>query len=189
MFRPKLKWQDKLFKKTILPLIPERVHPNHLTIARFILTPFVIWLAVQQYYGLAIPAFILVAFTDTLDGSLARIRDKITPWGTVYDPVADKLLIGSMVVVLVIQHLGFYLGLAIILIELTFIALGWWWLSTGTVVAANKWGKIKMFLQVVGVCLLLLGLATGFQGLFDISATTFYIAIFFALISLFASGV
>lgn len=170
-------------------IVPKWLHPNHLTIARFVLTPFVIFLVVQQYYGLAIPAFLIVAFTDTLDGSLARIRNQITPWGTVYDPVADKLLVGSMVVVLVIQHLGFYLGVAIIIIELVFIALGWWWLSSGTVVAANKWGKIKMFLQVVGVCMLLVGLATGFEGLFDISAKTFYLAIFFAIISLFASGV
>lgn len=189
MLGPKLKIQDKVYKKTVFHLIPDFIHPNHLTIARFILTPFVIWLAVQQNYAWAIPAFILVALTDTLDGSLARVRDQITPWGTIYDPVADKLLIGSMVVVLVIQHLGFYLGLAIILIELIFIALGWWWLSTGTVVSANKWGKIKMFLQVCGVCLLLVGLTTGFEGLFEVSATTFYLAIFFAIISLFASGV
>jgi CDP-diacylglycerol--glycerol-3-phosphate 3-phosphatidyltransferase len=184
-----LKLQDKIYQKTFLFLIPDRLHPNHLTMARFVLTPLVLWLTVQQYYASAIVSFLLVAFTDTLDGSLARVRNKITPWGKIYDPVADKLLIGSLVSVLVIQHLGFYLGLTIILIELVFIGLGWWWSSNGHVVQANRWGKVKMFLQVVGVTLLLVGLATGFEGLFGVSETTFYIAIFFALISLFTSGV
>lgn len=189
MTSPKLKIHDRIYKKTFLKLIPGFVHPNHVTIARFILTPFVIWLAVQGYYGLAIPVFLAVAFTDSIDGSLARARDQVTAWGKIYDPVADKLLIGSMVVVLVIQHLGFYLGVAIIGIEVLFIVLGWWWVSGGNNVQANKWGKIKMCLQVLGVTLLLIGLATGFEGLFNISAQTFYLAIFFAVVSLFTSGI
>jgi len=189
MSEHQLKLQDKFYQATFLPYIPRWVHPNHITIARFILTPVVIWLVVQQWYGIAIPAFLAVAFTDTLDGSLARVRKQVTTWGKIYDPLADKLLIGTLVVILVIQHISFVLGIAIVGIELLFIALGWWWLSNGYEVQANRWGKTKMLLQVVGVCLLLIGLASGLESLFNISATSFYLAILFAIISLFSSGV
>ena len=184
-----LKIQDRLFKKTILRIIPKWVLPNHITILRFLLTPLVMWLTITQQYGIAVVVFLLVAFTDILDGSLARVRNQVTKWGKLYDPVADKVLIGSLVAIVVTQHLGVYLGAAIIIIELIFIGLGFWWTQNGHAVQANKWGKIKMFLQVCGVTILLVGLATGFQGLFGISATTFYLAIFFAIISLFSSGV
>lgn len=184
-----VKFHDRLLNALGLKWMPQWVHPNHLTVSRFILTPLVMWFAVTQQYGWAIPLFLLTAFTDVLDGSLARLRSRVTSWGKVYDPVADKLLIGSLVAILVIQHLGFYLGIAIICIEVLFIGLGWWWLLNGHVVQANRWGKIKMNLEVLGVLLLLIGLATGFTGLYGISETTFYLAIFFALISLFTSGV
>lgn len=186
---PRLKLQDKIFAATILKLIPQSVHPNHLTIARFICTPIVAVLALKQFYVWTVISFLLVALTDTLDGSLARVRNKVSTWGKIYDPLADKLFIGSLVVILVIQHLGYFLGAAIIVIELLFIGLGWYWVSTGQEISANKWGKSKMFLQIVGVTMLLLGLIMNFQGLFDISATTFYLALVFAIISLFTSGV
>lgn len=189
MHPPALKIQDRVYKKTIFHLIPEFVHPNHLTISRFILTPVVVFLVIIEQYYAGIALFILTAFTDTLDGALARVRNQITPWGQLYDPVADKLLIGSLVAILVIQHLGVFLALVIISIEVLFIALGWWKVSLGIEVQANKWGKAKMVLQVLGVLLLLAGLATGFEGgFFDISAKTFYLAIVFAVISLFTSG-
>jgi CDP-diacylglycerol--glycerol-3-phosphate 3-phosphatidyltransferase len=189
MATPHLKLQDRLFKKTILRVIPQRIHPNHITMVRFVFTPVVVLLVLKGFYGWGIASFLILAFTDTLDGAMARVYDKITPWGKVYDPLADKLLIGSLVSILVIQHLSAQLAIAIIGIELLFIALGWWWMSSGVEVQANRWGKIKMFLQVVGVTLLLIGLATGFEGFYDVSAKTFYLALVFAIISLFTSGV
>ncbi len=185
----KLKLQDKLFEKTLLRVIPRWVKPNHITVTRIALTPVVVLLAVFQLYEYAIPVFLFIALTDTIDGSLARVRGEITDWGKLFDPVADKLLIGSLVVVLVIQHLGLILGISIIFIELVFILLGLYWSHTGHIVQANGWGKIKMLLQILGVTLLLFGLAVDFQGLFDISETTLYLALVFAIISLFTSGV
>lgn len=183
-----LKIQDRLYKSTIFHLIPESVHPNHITIARFILTPVVVFLILFNYFTWGIVLFVFTAFTDTLDGALARVRNKITPWGQIYDPVADKLLIGSLVGLLVIRHLDLLLALVIIGIEVLFIALGWWKVSLGMEVRANKWGKAKMVMQVIGVLILLVGLATGFEGLYDVSSKTFYLAILFAIISLFTSG-
>lgn len=152
------------------------------------LTPLVVFLILVERYQLGIVMFIITALTDTLDGALARVRNQITPWGKVYDPVADKLLIGSLVGILVIRHLDIFLALVIIGIEVLFIVLGWWKMSLGIEVQANRWGKAKMVLQVLGVLTLLIGLASGFKGFLDISATTFYLAILFAIISLFTSG-
>ena len=184
-----LKIQDKFFHATIFRFFPKRLHPNHLTMARFILTPVVAWLAVNQWYGWVLPSFLLVALTGTLDRSLARVRNQVTQWGKIYDPVADKLLVGSLVIILVLQHLSVFLGIAILFIEFLFIALGWWWLHNGQEVQANFWGKAKMLLQIIGVTLLILGIAHNFQGFYDVSATSFYLALVFAIVSLFTSGI
>ena len=90
---------DKIMAVTFLPLIPRWVTPNAITIARFVLTPLVVFLILIENYNIGIPLFIATAFTDVLDGSLARVRKKVTKWGTLHDPVADKLLIGSSLAV------------------------------------------------------------------------------------------
>lgn len=183
------KFHDRIYAKTFLRLVPRSVHPNHVTMARFLLTPGVVMLTVAERYGLALASFLMLAFSDTLDGSLARVRNKVTTWGKVFDPVADKILIGSLVIVLVMQHISAGLALVILGLELSFMVLGFWKLMHGTVVQANRWGKIKMSLQVLGVSLLLIGIMTGFSGLFHVSAQAFYVAIIFAVVSLFAAGI
>lgn len=184
-----VKFHDRLMARWVLPAVPKRVHPNHVTMARLLCTPIVVVLAVMAWYRLALGAFLLLAFTDMLDGSLARVRNQVTSWGKVFDPIADKLLIGSLVVVLVVQHLGPGLALIILGLESLVILLALWRLRQGKEVQANRWGKIKMFLQVVGVTLLLVGMLTGFTGLFHVSAQAFYVAIIFAVLSLFAAGI
>lgn len=186
--RDGVKFHDRLYARFLLPLVPASVLPNHLTMFRMIFTPAVVVLAVMQWYVWSLIVFLILAFSDTLDGSLARVRGQVTTWGKVFDPVADKILVGSLVIVLVMQHLGPGLALLILGLELTFLLIGWWKIKQGKVVQANRWGKIKMFLQVIGVSLLLLGLITGFQGLFHISSQTLYLALVFALVSLLAAG-
>ena len=84
----KLYPHDYVMKSLVLPLVPKWVTPNYVTALRFLLTPFVVWgLAVGQYEW-AIPFFMFTAFTDMVDGSLARARKQITEWGTLFDPIA-----------------------------------------------------------------------------------------------------
>ncbi len=187
--KAKLQPQDRILRYTILPLIPKWVEPNHITLFRFFATPFVILLIVMENYVWGIPAFIFVAFTDAVDGSLARTRNQITDWGKLYDPLADKLLIGSMVFIIVMRYLNFYLALVLIVIEAIFIIGAWWRHRNGDKVQADIWGKIKMNLQVIGVLFLLFALLFQIDGFFSISAGTFYLAIVFAIISLFSHGI
>ena len=114
-------WHDKILAATVLKLFPRSILPNHVTMIRLFLTPIVVWLVWIGEYAWGVPVFILTAFTDTIDGSMARTRNQITKWGVVFDPIADKLLVGSVLVVLIIQKISFYLGITIIVMELRLI--------------------------------------------------------------------
>lgn len=185
----KLHPHDKLMKKFILRFIPEKALPNHFTLARFLIIPFIIISIVFEHFYLSIILFLIAAFTDTIDGSLARVRNKITNWGKIYDPMADKLLIGSIVYILVSKYIDFYASLIIIGLELILITGGIWRIRKKIIVQANLWSKIKMNLQVFASLFLLIALPTNKHILLSISATAFYLAIAFAIVSLFTQGI
>lgn len=181
-------WHDRFLAATVLWAFPSFVRPNDLTLFRFLATPFVTWLMFQENYQVGLWAFLFVAFTDALDGSLARTRNKITDWGKIYDPLADKLLIGSMVFVIVLKYIDFWAAMIIVGIEVAIIASAWWWKHNGYPVQSNVWGKIKMILQVVGVVLLLLGVVFDWESLLPFTEGVFYLAIAFGIISLLTYG-
>ena len=182
-------WHDKLFAKTFLKLFPPRVIPNHLTLFRFIATPGVVFLMVYEYYLIGLLAFLLVAFTDALDGSMARTRNQITEWGKIYDPLADKVLIGAMVFVIVLRYVDFWTAMIIIALEIIIISAAWIRKREGRVVQANIWGKIKMALQVAGVTILLFSVIFNWASLLPFASGTLYLAIAFAVVSLLTYGI
>jgi len=174
---------DKLLRP-FLVLIPRYVHPNHVTIARMILTPVVLYCLFLEYYQIGVPLFIITAATDALDGTLARVRKQITKWGTFYDPVADKLLIGSVIILILLQHVNSLIAFGVIAVELLMLAGGWYKRHMGTEVTANIWGKVKMLLEFTGVLFLLISLWLGMDLFIDLSEGTLILAIVFAVIAL-----
>src|SRR5579862_3821640 len=96
---------DRLLKVTLLPLIPDWITPNMVTVLRALLIPFNLYYVWREDWMIAVPFFLLTAFTDVIDGSLARTRKRITLWGTIADPIADKLLIGSVVILFVAREI------------------------------------------------------------------------------------
>lgn len=184
----KLHPHDRLMAKFVLPLIPEKWEPNHFTLARFIMTPLVILLIVNERLYLSIIVFLITAFTDTIDGSLARVKNKITDWGKLYDPLADKLLIGSIVYILVSKYIDWKATFVIIGLEIIFIAGGFLKVKKNKIVQANLWSKIKMILQVVGCLFLLIALPIQKHIFVSISAASFYLAIAFSMVALFTGG-
>ncbi len=175
---------DKIMAFTILRFFPKAVTPNHLTLLRLILIPFVFYLLFIEAYVVGTILFIIAAFSDALDGALARTENHITLWGTLFDPIADKLLISSVAVLLVSRYISIPLALSIVLIELILI-LSSYLRFKGTVVPAKLSGKIKMVLQSLGITFLLIFLGWQIPLFFEIARYTLYGAVFFGLLSLF----
>lgn len=179
---------DRVLAATVLRLIPRWVTPNMVTVLRFALIPFVLAALSLDWWAVAFPLFLFTAFTDAIDGSLARTRKQVTEWGTFFDPVADKLLIGSVVLLLVAERVNPWFALLILGVEVLIITGGIIRKGRGVVTSANIFGKTKMFLQVLGVTFLLIAAWTGTDLYVDLSVGTLSLAVAFAVISLFTYG-
>lgn len=180
----KITISDKVLDKTILKLFPNFVRPNFLTVFRFICIPFIIFLLLSENYEISFWLFAIAALTDALDGAMARTRHQITDWGIVFDPFADKLLIGSVSLIIISKFINPILAGIIVLIEVLLIFFAYLRFR-GKIVPAKIVGKIKMILQSVGVGLLLLSGVINLPILVLISTYILYLAIIFALLSLF----
>jgi len=101
--------------------------------------------------------FIIAAMTDWLDGYLARSRGEVTPFGRFLDPVADKLLVASALVLLVSADMAPTL-LAIIIIgrEITIGALREWLAQRASIVHVSLIAKWKTAIQMIAISTLLL---------------------------------
>ncbi len=134
---------------------------NQLTMGRMVLIPLLLFAfyalpAPLSYYVSAV-IFALASFTDWLDGYIARKRGEVTAFGRFLDPVADKLLVASSLVLLV--EAGFVAGvLAIIIIgrEILIGALREWLAEQAEVVHVSQWGKWKTAVQMIAIEALLL---------------------------------
>ncbi len=155
--------------------------PNKLTLLRMILVPvFVIVLLLPEWTGLpmsiaawiAALIFVGAGITDSLDGQIARKQHMITDFGKFMDPIADKLLTCSAMIML--TYLDKLHPIATILfIAREFIISGFRMIAAGkgVVIAADLLGKIKTVLQMVFITALLLGFAWPFsllQPYFDV---------------------
>lgn len=181
-------WHDKFLNKVFLRFIPYFILPNHITVFRFLTTPLLIFLMLVEEYYIGLGAFLFVAFSDAVDGSLARIRSQVTEWGRIYDPLADKFLIGSMVFVIVYKYIDPLTAFLIVGVEIFIIFQAWRRIKQNKYVQANGYGKIKMCLQVIGVAVLLLAVIYHLDVLLPFVSGTFYLAIAFAVISLWHHG-
>ena len=176
---------DEIMAALFLPLLPRSITPNQITMVRFLTTPFVLVLFIKEYYLSAFIAFLLVAWTDFLDGSLARTTDRITRWGQFHDPFADKLLVLSFAILVIPKFLGFQILIAIILIELGLFANSIY-LSFNKVKTpqAHISGKWKAFLEIVGICALLIYSISFVPWLLLVAKVSLYGALIPGIISL-----
>lgn len=175
---------DRLIAATILPFIPARIRPNHFTVLRMLLTPVVVFFLWRNEYSIGVPLFFATALTDMVDGSLARVRKQITEWGIIHDPIADKLLIGSVLFLIVLEHVNYALGWAVLAVEAVIVGGTFLRRRKGIVTPANVWGKIKMIAEVLGITLLLMALWLDVSLLVDISVGTLAVAVVVAILSL-----
>ena len=139
--------------------------PNKLTIFRIILVPIMVIIPFLGITGTisGIPIswiiidliFILASITDKLDGYLARKNNQITTFGKFLDPLADKILVLTAMVLLV--ELGkIPAWIPIIVLAREFIVSGYRLVAVekgGKVIAASKWGKLKTVTQMIAIIL------------------------------------
>ena len=141
---------------------------NELTVLRIILVPIMVAIAYMPFKGefLGISAnmwymnliFIIASITDKLDGNIARTRNQITTFGKFMDPLADKILVISAMLILVEQGLLPAIIPIITLIR-EFAVSGYRLIAvqnSGEVIAANIWGKIKTVTQMIGIIFMFL---------------------------------
>jgi CDP-diacylglycerol---glycerol-3-phosphate 3-phosphatidyltransferase len=134
--------------------------PNLVTATRMLLIPVFVVLFSHPTPPRAIAAatvFAVAAITDWLDGYLARRRSQITKLGRLLDPIADKLLVLSGLILLVEFHqVGALLAILIIAREVVVTGIRAIAATEGIVMSAETTGKYKMVAQVVAIVLLIL---------------------------------
>ncbi|MCX7116721.1 MAG: CDP-diacylglycerol--glycerol-3-phosphate 3-phosphatidyltransferase [Legionellales bacterium] len=137
--------------------------PNLLTLLRIVLIPVFIAVFYLPFSGAHIVAsviFFLASFTDWLDGYLARKLKQISPFGAFLDPVADKLLVSTSLLLLVgAKELDYITLPAIVIVgrEIVISALREWMAEVGrrTSVTVSYIGKVKTAMQMTALFLLL----------------------------------
>lgn len=143
--------------------MPEFNIPTNLTLLRIALIPLlmVIFYVPWQYSNIACTAiFLIAAITDWLDGYLARKMRQETPFGAFLDPVADKLMVAMVLVLLVQKQPTLYLALPAAIIigrEITIASLREWMAEIGQrkKVAVSSMGKWKTTAQMTAISCLL----------------------------------
>ena len=165
---------------------------NVLTVLRLLLVPVFIWLALlpgDRARLAAVVVFVVAAFTDRLDGQLARSWGLVTSFGKIADPIADKALTLSAFVLLSInQRLWWWVTILIVVRELGITVMRFFMLRRA-VMAASRGGKIKTTLQMVG----LVGLLTPWSTLLPAGLAAFltkaaYVVVAAALIVTVVTG-
>jgi len=173
----------------LLPIVPKALKPNHVTFFRLIFSPVVVVLLSGKLYLPAFLVFVFLAFTDMLDGTMARLRGEITEWGKLWDPIADKLLVGQVLIFLLLDT-NVLLTMLIIAMELFFVIGGVFLkLKNKEIeIKANTYGKIKMNLQCFGLGFIFIGKIVLFAPLLIWGQLLLYASLFFAVFSLTKKG-
>jgi len=155
---------------------------NKITIGRAALIPGILVLAVYGQRTAALVLFLIACAGDVLDGLAARARGEITTWGTVLDPIVDKILYFSVVVVLAVQGDLPLLALVLYLIPQIGLGLGAIALRRGRrVVQGSRWlGKGASLVTFVGIVFLLVGWPGGIGVFYGATAATYVAAIDYA---------
>jgi len=161
--------------------------PNKLTLFRMILVPvFLVLISVKAIpfnFTLATVIFIVAAYTDHLDGKIARRDNLITNFGKFMDPLADKLLVTSALIALVeYNQIGAWVAVVVISREFAVSGLRTIAANEGVVIAASIWGKIKTTTQSIAIGSMLIQLiSTHEEDLIELFKSAPFLGSFFSI--------
>ncbi|MTA52374.1 MAG: CDP-diacylglycerol--glycerol-3-phosphate 3-phosphatidyltransferase [Actinobacteria bacterium] len=162
-------------RPVLKPAVPDRVAdpisavsainvPNFLTTIRIIVVPILAWLLFREDAAsdsnrlIAGVLFIIAALTDIADGTIARRWNLITNFGKIFDPIADKALIGVALVGLSYLNLLDWWFTWVILARELFVTFLRFWVINKGVIPASRGGKLKTIMQIIAISFYLLPL-------------------------------
>jgi cardiolipin synthase len=142
--------------------------PNLLTLTRILLLPFFAATLIYKEYQYALMLFVVASITDILDGFIARIKNQITYFGTILDPVADKFfIITSFVLMSNFELIPKWLTIIVISKDVIVITgcMIVYFVTNKLVIEPSFLGKISSTCQfiLIGLVLLLLNIGEGFD--------------------------
>ena len=165
--------------------------PNIITFIRIFLIPIILYLLFSENPNIVLIAgllFIVSSVSDYFDGYLARTLNQSSKLGTLLDPIADKLLIASVIVVLVdtgvISNIHVVPAIIILLREIAISGLREFLAKLNTEMPVSKLAKYKTTFQMVSLSILIISL--GFElndFLWNIGLITLWIAAIITLLS------
>lgn len=129
--------------------------PNKLTVARIILAPLFLLLALWEFpfhYAVSLVVFIVAALTDMFDGKIARARGLITNFGKFLDPLADKMLTtAAFLLFLAKGQMDVWALMLVLTREFMVTSVRLLAAKEGNVIAASMWGKTKTVAQFIAI--------------------------------------
>lgn len=159
--------------------------PTALTFSRIVLIPFFVLIAPERPF-LGALIFGIASVTDFLDGYLARKRGQITKFGIILDPIADKFLIISALILLVdMARLSAWIAIIIIVREFLVTGLRVVALSKDIVIPSEMGGKLKTSSQIIAILCLVVSVDIYGVDLYDVGTVFIWIALGLSI----ASGV
>ncbi|MCR4727135.1 MAG: CDP-diacylglycerol--glycerol-3-phosphate 3-phosphatidyltransferase [Lachnospiraceae bacterium] len=174
--------------------------PNKLTMLRVLIIPVFVFFMLAGFIPynayIALGLFVVASLTDMLDGKIARKRNLVTNFGKFMDPLADKLLVVSALLCLLVVDGGtricasqtLSLIAIIVIVAREFIISGFRLVASdaGIVIAASMWGKFKTATTMVSICIMLVvkELAEFVPFISEVSLVIFWIAVTLTIVSL-----
>lgn len=176
--------------------------PNKLTLARVVMIPVFVFFLLASFIPfskwIALFVFIVASLTDLVDGKIARKRNMVTNFGKFMDPLADKLLVVTALLCLLVIDGGVrvcsnqIVGLIaiIIIVAREFIISGFRLVASdlGRVIAASYWGKFKTAFTMVSIGFMIVvtevSSIEGLEFVSSVSMVLFWISVTLTVVSL-----
>lgn len=163
--------------------------PNVITLLRILLIPVFVMLFFTPTPDRSLTAavvFVIAAVTDLLDGYIARRTGQVTKLGKLLDPIADKLLVLSALILLVnVDRVSALIAILVVAREVAVTGIRAIAAGEGMIIVAETTGKYKMALQVVAITMLILeSTAVSELGNLHLAGTvTLYLSLVFGYVS------
>lgn len=160
--------------------------PNQLTLLRLLLVPVIgvaIAIPFTDHYLVSVIVYAAAAATDTLDGRVARARHQVTELGKFLDPLVDKIMVITVLVILVDKSL-LWAWVVVVIFAREFIITGLRSVAAaqGVVISASTWGKSKTLTQNCMIALVILAQP------YSLLATPAVVFVYLAVVATVLSG-